>query len=116
MGVDFLCVQEFTLDFAAREAKGFIDDLVSYSKDLKTIAVGEDWIFGRARGGNVSKLREWGAEMGFMVTAAAPVMMNGARVSSTRVRQVVRDGSVEAIIAMLIRPYIVVGPVIECVT
>ncbi len=113
MGVDFLCVQEFTLDFAAREAKGFIDDLVSYSKDLKTIAVGEDWIFGRARGGNVSKLREWGAEMGFMVTAAAPVMMNGERVSSTRVRQAVRDGNLEAIRTMLGRPYNVVGTVIE---
>ncbi len=113
MGVDFLCVQEFTLDFAAREAKGFIEDLVFNSAELKTIAVGEDWIFGKARGGNVSKLREWGAEMGFAVTAAAPVMISGERVSSTRVRQAVRDGNLEAVREMLGRPYDVVGTVIQ---
>ncbi|MGJ8655012.1 MAG: bifunctional riboflavin kinase/FAD synthetase [Akkermansiaceae bacterium] len=113
MGVDFLCVQEFTLDFAAREAKEFIEDLVNYSGRLMTIAVGEDWIFGKARGGNVSKLREWGDEMGFDVIAAAPVMVEGERVSSTRVRQAVRDGNLVAVREMLGRPYDVVGTVIE---
>jgi riboflavin kinase/FMN adenylyltransferase len=113
MGVDFLCVQEFTLDFAAREAKLFIEDLVSHCTDLKTIAVGEDWIFGKARGGNVTKLREWGTEMGFSVTAAAPVMVDGERVSSTRVRQAVRDGNLIAVRSMLGRAYDVTGTVIE---
>ena len=113
MGVDFLCVQEFTLDFAAREAREFIGDLMKYSNDLETIAVGEDWIFGKARGGNVDKLRTWGAEMEFSVTAAAPVMIDGERVSSTRVRQAVRDGNLTAVRKMLGRPYDVVGTVIE---
>ena len=75
--------------------------------------MGEDWIFGKARGGNVVKLREWGTEMGFEVIAAAPVMMAGERVSSTRVRQAVRDGNLEAVREMLGRPYDVVGTVIE---
>jgi riboflavin kinase / FMN adenylyltransferase len=113
MGVDILCVQEFTLDFAAREAREFIEDLVRYSKELKSIAVGEDWIFGKARGGNVAKLSEWGSEMGFEVTAAAPVMADGERVSSTRVRQAVRDGNLIAVRKMLGRAYDVVGTVIE---
>ncbi len=113
MGVHFLCVQEFTLDFAARKAKTFIEDLVKYSSELKTIAVGEDWVFGKARGGNVAKLKEWGAEMGFVVTDADPVMVDGERVSSTRVRQAVRDGNLEAVKDMLGRTYDVVGTVIE---
>lgn len=113
MGVDFLCVQEFTLDFAAREAKAFISDLANHCNDLKTIAVGEDWIFGKARGGNVSKLKKWGTELGFSVSAIAPVMVDGERVSSTRVRQAVRDGNLEAVKALLGRPYDVVGTVIE---
>lgn len=113
MGVDFLCVQEFTLDFAAREAREFVNDLVNYSDRLKSIAVGEDWIFGKARGGNVSKLKEWGMEMGFTVTAATPVMVAGERVSSTRVRQAVRDGNLKAVHEMMGRPYDVVGTVVE---
>ena len=113
MGVDFLCVQEFTLDFAANEAKDFIQDLVTYSDDLQTIAVGEDWIFGKARGGNVSKLKQWGEEFSFNVTAATPVMVEGERVSSTRVRQAVRDGNLVAVREMLGRAYDVVGTVIK---
>ncbi len=113
MGVDFLCVQEFTKDFAAVEARDFIGNLVSSCVDLKSIAVGEDWIFGKARRGNVTLLREWGALMGFSVYAAVPVMVDGERVSSTRVRQAVRDGNLEAIREMLGRSYDVLGTVIE---
>ena len=113
MGVDFLCVQKFTVDFATREAREFIDDLVNYSDALRSIAVGEDWIFGKARGGNVTILKEWGAEMGFKVTAASPVMIAGERVSSTRVRQAVRDGNLKAVREMMGRPYNVLGTVIE---
>ncbi len=111
IGVDFLCVQEFTLDFSKREARDFIEDLAFSAGYLKRIAVGEDWIFGKARGGNVHHLREWGEELGFVVDAAAPVMVQGERVSSTRIRQAVRDGNLTAAKEMLGRDYTVVGTV-----
>jgi riboflavin kinase/FMN adenylyltransferase len=111
LGVDFLCVQEFTLDFAQQEARQFIDALAGSAGMLKRVAVGEDWIFGKARGGNVQRLREWGEELGFVVNAAPPVMVQGERVSSTRIRQAVRDGSLQAAKEMLGRDYTVVGTV-----
>lgn len=113
LGVDFVCVVEFTLDFAQLEASDFVSQLAEHCCGLKTIAVGEDWIFGKGRGGNVSKLREWGATHGFTVCAASPVMLDGERVSSTRVRQAVRDGNLDAVSRMLGRPYDVVGTVVE---
>lgn len=113
IGVDFLCVQEFTLDFSQREAGDFIADLAKSAGQLRRIAVGEDWIFGKARGGNVQRLREWGTELGFSVEAAAPVMVSGERVSSTRIRQALRDGNLEATKEMLGRDYTVVGTVIK---
>jgi riboflavin kinase/FMN adenylyltransferase len=111
LGVDFLCVQEFTLDFSKREARDFIEDLAQNSGKLRHIAVGEDWIFGKARGGNVQRLREWGEELGFVVKAAPPVMVQGERVSSTRIRQAIRDGNLVAVKEMLGRDYTVVGTV-----
>ncbi len=111
LGVDFLCVQEFTLDFSKREAKDFIADLAENSGQLRHIAVGEDWIFGKARGGNVQRLREWGEELDFVVKAAPPVMVQGERVSSTRIRQAIRDGNLSAVKNMLGRDYTVVGTV-----
>lgn len=111
LGVDFLCVQEFTLDFSRQEARAFIADLTQNSRLLRHIAVGEDWIFGKARGGNVQRLREWGEELGFVVNAAPPVMVQGERVSSTRIRQAIRDGNLAAVKEMLGRDYTVVGTV-----
>ncbi|GAA5494321.1 bifunctional riboflavin kinase/FMN adenylyltransferase [Rubritalea halochordaticola] len=113
IGVDFVCVQKFDKDFAARNAEEFIADLAYYADELKRVAVGEDWVFGRGRSGNIHKLREWGGELGFVVDAAAPVMVDGERVSSTRIRQAIRDGNLQAAHDMLGRQYTVVGTVIE---
>ena len=113
LGVDFLCVVNFDLNFAKLEAEEFINQLSNYSKNLKTIAVGEGWIFGKNRGGNIQKLRQWGEERGFNVCAAKPVMLDGELVSSTRIRQAVRDGNLQVVSEMLGRPYDVVGTVIE---
>lgn len=114
IGVDFLCVQEFTLDFAQVEAELFIASLVQASGGrLKSISVGEDWIFGKGRGGNVQKLREWGSTLGFEVFAAAPVRIQGERVSSTRIRQAIRDGSLGAVEEMLGRQFAVRGTVVQ---
>ncbi|WP_165788563.1 bifunctional riboflavin kinase/FAD synthetase [Rubritalea profundi] len=111
LGVDFLCVQEFTLDFSRREAREFIEDLAQNSGQLRHIAVGEDWIFGKERGGNVQRLKQWGSELDFEVDAAPPVMVQGERVSSTRIRQAIRDGNISAAKEMLGRDYTVVGTV-----
>lgn len=112
IGVDFLCVQEFTLGFAQVEAGKFIASLVQAAGGrLKSISVGEDWIFGKGRGGNVAKLREWGSTLGFEVFAAAPVRVQGERVSSTRIRQAIRDGSLAAVEEMLGRQFAVRGTV-----
>ena len=52
-------------------------------------------------------------EHGFQLTALPPVMMDGERISSTRIRQAIRDGSMEAAARMLGRPYTVEGRVME---
>lgn len=113
LGVDFIVVQQFDRDFAAREAGDFIGDLNRYSVELRRICVGEDWVFGKGRGGDITHLRDWGRLFDFKVDAAAPVMAAGERVSSTRIRQAIRDGNMKAVQAMLGRPYTVLGTVIE---
>lgn len=113
LGCRFLMVQTFDKTFAAQRARDFIASIKAQCPQVKTISVGEDWQFGRGREGNVATLREWGREMGFEVFAAAPVMNKGERVSSTRIRQAIRDGSLAAIEEMLGRKYSVMGDVLK---
>lgn len=110
-GVDGLLVIRFDEDFAKVEAEEFVRELSS--GEVRTIAVGEDWRFGRRRLGDVGLLRRMGEELGFRLEAVAPVMWDGERISSTRIRQAIRDGAFGAAEQMLGRKYRVTGTVIQ---
>lgn len=111
MGVDFLLALPFDRDRAAQEAEDFVREIARGG--VKTLAVGEDWRFGKDRRGDVALLEAMAPQLGFELAALPPVMMEGERISSTRIRQAIRDGNLEAAARMLGRPYTVAGRVIE---
>ena len=113
LGVEIMLVISFTREFAAVDASEFLTALYDHSHDLRSLSMGEDWKFGKKRQGDVGLLRAFGSDHGVEIYAASAVMLDGERVSSTRVRQAVRDGNMEAAAAMLGRPYTVLGTVIE---
>lgn len=110
-GVDLFIPLRFDLEVAKMEASDFIDRLMV--APVRTIAVGEDWRFGHNRSGDVNFLQAESARRGFHLEAVAPVMHAGDRVSSTRIRQAIRDGNLRAAEEMLGRPHVVCGIVIE---
>jgi riboflavin kinase/FMN adenylyltransferase len=111
MEADFLLALPFDHRRAGEEAEDFIRELVAAG--VKTIAVGDDWRFGKGRKGDVALLSRLGSELGFGLAALPPVMMDGDRISSTRIRQAIQDGNLEAAARMLGRPYTVEGRVVE---
>ena len=72
LGCKLLVVQEFNLEFAASDAREFIESIATACPQLKSISVGEDWQFGKGRAGNVESLTQWGKELGFEVFAPRP--------------------------------------------
>jgi riboflavin kinase/FMN adenylyltransferase len=113
LGVDLLVVHEFTKEFALEEAEDFMAALGYIVADLRQVSVGVDWKFGKDRMGTVAKLEEWGAEENILISSASPVMLEGERVSSTRIRQAIRDGNLASAREMLGRPYSVWGTVVH---
>ncbi len=111
LGVQLFIPLHFDIEFAQMEASEFISKLTS--APVKTIAVGEDWRFGHHRSGDVNFLHQESARRSFKLEAVTPVMHDGERVSSTRIRQAIRDGNLVAAEQMLGRPYSVTGKVIE---
>jgi riboflavin kinase / FMN adenylyltransferase len=111
LGVDGLLVIRFDLAFAGMAAEEFVRKLCA--GNVRTIAVGVDWRFGSNRSGDVAMLRKMGAELGFNLEAVSPVMWDGERISSTRIRQAIRDGNFAAAGEMLGRPYELSGIVTE---
>ena len=111
LGAGLFVPVHFDAALAQLEAEEFFRQLLA--APIRTLAVGEDWRFGRGRRGDVEFLRARAVAAGFELATVAPVMVDGERVSSTRIRQAVRDGSLEAAARMLGRPYAVSGKVVE---
>ena len=110
--VDFLLALPFTQAFAQITATDFIESLVRHQQ-VVSISVGEDWRFGKGREGDVAFLRNAGERLGFQVIALPPVMHQGERISSTRIRQSIRDGAMANAAEMLGRPYSIEGLVVK---
>ena len=111
LGVEVFLAIHFNETFAAMEAGDFLSKLLQ--APVRTIAVGEDWRFGKGRHGDVELLQQEASVHGFNLEAVPPVMLDGERVSSTRIRQAIRDGNLDAAARMLGRPYSVSGKVVE---
>lgn len=111
LGVDGLLVIRFDENFAKMAAEEFVRKICA--GDVRSISVGEDWRFGSKRLGDVEMLRRMGEELGFRLNAVSPVMWDGERISSTRIRQAIRDGNFDEVEQMLGRKYEVSGTVIE---
>ena len=111
LGVELFIPLHFDREFAKMEASEFIAQLTV--APVRTIAVGEDWRFGHHRSGDVTFLKQEAERRGFKLEAVPPVMHDGERISSTRIRQAIRDGNFEAAEQMLGRPYTVSSIVSE---
>lgn len=113
LNVDLMVVVNFNKEFADCEAEDFLGSLLEACDHLSTICIGEDWRFGKNRRGDIHMLRDLGREKGITINGSSAVMLDGERVSSTRIRREIRDGNMAAAEAMLGREYTVFGEVIK---
>ena len=113
LGIDVLVKIPFSLDFAAMEPRAFVKDLLCDLLGAKEIFVGYNYRFGKGRKGDIRLLRELGEEFGFAVREIDQVSLNGEVISSTRIRQLLKNGEVEAAAKFLGRPYALCGIVVK---
>lgn len=108
-GLENLLVIPFTLEFSRLNGREFISGLTRDFGRLHGLCVGSEFTFGHQRSGNVALLREMGRELGFAVHGLAAVALDGEPVSSTRIRQAIEKGELNAASQMLGRAYTLSG-------
>ena len=113
--VDLTVVIRFDKERSQEEAEHFVTSVIVDSLDAREIVVGEDFHFGRGRGGNVGLLRRLGAGMGFGVVGLGLVEVPGIDrpLSSTAIRALLGDGDVVAAARLLGRCHEVRGVVVD---
>jgi len=112
LGVDVVAVQHFDLAFAKRSAEAFVQDLLLKRLKAQKLWVGKDLRFGQGRKGGVEDLVRWGEEFGFGVAVVDPILVNGERVSSSRIRELVGAGRVDEVEPLLGRYHFISGRVV----
>ena len=112
LGVDAVVVQPFTREFASVEADDFLPFLRRRLPGLAAVYVGENWRYGRGRLGDVAGLLEAGRREGVTVFSAPRVSLDGAVISSTRIRGAIAAGRIDEAGALLGYVYPTVGTVV----
>jgi riboflavin kinase / FMN adenylyltransferase len=109
-GADAMVVFNFGETLANVSADEFITDWLIGHVGASGVITGEDFTFGKARGGTVSVLRERGSTQGLTCEAVAPVE-DGDIISSSRIRAALQAGDCATATRLLTRPFAVEGTV-----
>ena len=113
LGIGELQIIPFTRELAALEPEEFVARHLVGPYRLHTLVVGEGFALGRGRSGDVPRLRSIGAREGFEVVAVPLLHLDGAPVSSTRIRALLEAGRVAEAARLLGRRYGLRGRVVR---
>ena len=112
-GADAMLVFHFDDELAGTTAGDFIIRLLGERIGAAGVVTGEDFTFGKDRGGDIAVLRETGARAGIAARALGPVLDGGRPVSSSRIRDALKAGEDEEAARLLTRPFAIRGTVIH---
>jgi riboflavin kinase/FMN adenylyltransferase len=109
--VDRVLALQFNQKLAELSAEEFIQQVLLDGLDIRYLVVGDDFRFGKGRGGDFAMLQQVGAEHGFDVVNMHTFSQGNERVSSTRIREALQRGELMSAEQMLGRTYRMCGRV-----
>jgi riboflavin kinase / FMN adenylyltransferase len=113
LGVDRTLLIHLSDEFLHLTAEEFVRSVLAERLGTVAVVASESFRFGRGAAGTVETLRELGPRYGFRFQSVPPVLVDGSRVSSSRVVECVRAGRVAEAATLLGRPYALFGRVIH---
>ncbi|MCZ8368605.1 MAG: bifunctional riboflavin kinase/FAD synthetase [Porphyrobacter sp.] len=108
-GATAMLVFHFDAALAGTSAEDFIRDILIERFGAHGVVTGGDFTFGKGAKGNVASLRTLGGELGLQSRVVEAVAADGEVVSSSRIRQALRDGDPQEAARLLTRPFAIRG-------
>lgn len=112
LGVDRVLCLRFDAHLRNLSAQDFIRQILVDRLAVAHLEIGDDFRFGCDRTGDFQMLRQAGTQYGFQVQDTRTFLLEGERVSSTRVRQLLETAQFSAAAHLLGRPFVIGGRVI----
>lgn len=112
LGMDVVITHPFNREVSGLSARDFMLRLKEHL-GLTHLLVGYDFALGKNREGNIQRLADLGAELGYSVQIIGAVSDESGVISSTEIRKLISLGNVEAAAGLLGRTYSLSGPVVH---
>lgn len=109
LGIKQAIIIRFSKEFAAQQAQKFIREIIHERLQAREVYLGKGFEFGRDRGGNIDLLKKMSEELRFCADEVPEVCLRGQRISSSKIRELLKEGKVNRARRMLGRPYGVEG-------
>ena len=112
-GMQRVLLLRFDAALAAMPADDFVARVLVARLGAREVLIGDGFRFGHGRAGDIDLLRRIGAGQGFAAQVVAPVIVDGERVSSSRIREVLAAGDFAAAARLLGRRFAISGHVVR---
>ena len=112
-GLDHLIIHPFTKAFSRLTALEFVRDILVHKLNIKKIVIGYDHRFGRNRNADIEDLRAFGLTYGFEVEEISAQELDDVAVSSTKVRNALKEGDIQTANTYLGYPFMLSGTVVR---
>lgn len=113
IGIDKIILVHFNVAFAKLSAEEFVKDFLARDCRVKELIVGDDFHFGTGRKGNYELLKNMSVQYGFAVQQADSFLMDGHRVSSSLIRDLLHKSDLKLVEKLLGRAYSLSGRVVH---
>jgi riboflavin kinase / FMN adenylyltransferase len=104
-GIDAVLVLPFTSELSRMTARTFATEILEQALHVTQLHEGENFRFGYQAEAGIESLEALGRELGFSVRVYAPRHLRGETISSSRVRQMIAEGDVTHVRALLGRSF-----------
>ena len=111
-GLDYLIECPFDERLMQTDARSFIEFLVN-NLNMKYMISGPDFTFGHKGAGNVQLLNELSKELGFEYKVIEKIKKDNRDISSTYIREELKEGHIDCVNEMLGYDYFVWGEVVH---
>lgn len=109
-GIDTLILISFTKEFAAQSAVDFLQS-IKKAVPFDTLVLGNDATLGKNREGNREIVQTISQDLDFKVEYLGDYSIGGMRISSSKIRECIRQGKLHQAQQMLGRPFSIYAPI-----
>ncbi len=113
LGIDRLLCIRFDRKFSCYTAEQFVEELLVEKLGIKYLVVGDDFRFGKGRGGDFNMLQYEGDKCDFELESTQSFRLKDCRISSTAVREALTDNNFVLAGQMLGRAFTIAGKVLH---